>query len=186
SSDVCSSDLFTKGAEAAKNSAEEQEVAAEATESAQRSVADAYRNAAQPAQNGAESIERAEKGVQRAQENATRAQEDLNRAREDAIERIEDMNLALKGSEIDERTAMLAVDRARRRLQRGDFKGPDADLERRGAQIDYDQAVQRLAEVRESNADLRKETEEANRLGVEGFQQVVAAKNRIVEADEAV
>jgi len=179
-------DAFTKGAEAAKNSAEEQEVAAEATESAQRSVADAYRNAAQTAQNGAESIERAEKGVQRAQENATRAQEDLNRAREDAIERIEDMNLALKGSEIDERSAMLAVDRARRRLQRGDFKGPDADLERRGAQIDYDQAVQRLAEVRESNADLRKETEEANRLGVEGFQQVVAAKNRIVEADEAV
>ncbi|MGN5238071.1 hypothetical protein [Rhodococcus sp. SJ-3] len=178
-------DAVTAGSEAFKNSAEEQEATAEAVERAQQSVADAYENAAITAENGAESIERAEEGVQRAQENSVRAQKDLNRAREDAVERIEDLNLALKGSAIDERSAMLALDRARRRLQRNDFTGPDADLERRGAQIDYDQAVQRLAEIRERNGDLRKETEEANRLGVEGSEQVVAAKERVVEADQA-
>lgn len=176
-------DAITAGADAAEEAGDEQEAYAKKVEQAQRGVADAQKDAAKTAEQGAESIRRAEKNVQSAQKDSVRAQEDLTRARKDAQEQIEDLNLALRGSALDEESAVLAVERARRRLQSGDFTGPDADLDRRDADLSYRQSIQRLAEVRERNNDLRQETEAATRAGVEGSEQVVEAKERVADAD---
>ncbi|CDZ89059.1 hypothetical protein ACQR3W_22075 [Rhodococcus ruber] len=167
----------------AASNAKKQTDAARQVEDAQRDVGDAYDNAAQTAKDGARQIASAERGVQDAQKRSKAAQEDLTRARKDALEQIEDLNLALKGSAIDEEDALIAVERARERLAN---LGKDGDqvtiLDRREAENNLRGALQRVDEVRERNADLRKETEAANKAGVEGSQQVVAAKEGVAEA----
>ncbi|GAA4474182.1 hypothetical protein GCM10023094_09300 [Rhodococcus olei] len=179
-------DALKAGFDQAKDSGEEAEKSAKAAVKAQRGVDDARKQAARTADQGAESIRRAEKGVQSAQADSVRAQEDLTRARKDAKEQIEDLNLALKGSAVDEESAIIAVERAAERIRNlGKDGDPVSGLDRREAKNDYDQAVQRLAEVRERNADLRQETQAATLAGVEGSEQVVAAKEKVTAAADA-
>lgn len=179
-------DAITKGFESAKDGGEEAEKAAKAAGKAQRTLDDARKQAARTAEQGAESIRQAEKGVQSAQADSVRAQEDLTRARKDAKEQIEDLNLALKGSALDEEDAIIAVERAAERIRNlGKDGDPVSGLDRREANNDYKQAVQRLAEVRERNNDLRLETEAATAAGVEGSEQVVAAKEKVTAAADA-
>lgn len=170
----------SKDAEAA---AEKQSAAARQVEDAQRGLGDAYNNAAQTAKDGNRQIAQAERQVQDAQERTKDAQQDLTRARKDALEQIEDMNLALKGSAISEEDALIAVERARERLANlGKDGDPVTGLDRREAENNLRGALQRVDEVRERNADLRKEAEAANKAGVEGSSQVVAAKKAVADA----
>lgn len=186
-------DAFDAGAEAAKNSAEEQAQSAKAVASAQRGVeqaqqgvADAYENAARTAEQSAEAIEQSERQVADAHKNTQRAQEDLTRARKAAAEQIEDLNLALKGSALDEESAALALERARQRLGETMMDPKATWLDRREADLAVRQAKQRLDEVQERNKDLQEQTAEANRLGIEGAEGVVAAKERAADADQAL
>ncbi len=177
------------GKDAEKN-AKKQAQAAKQVESAQRGVADAQRNvedayddAAQAAKDGARQIVDAERRVQDSQKRSKQAQEDLTRARKDALEQIEDLNLALKGSAIDEEDALIAVERAKERLRDlGKDGEPVTLLDVREAQNNVRGAVQRLDEVRERNKDLRDETIEANKAGVEGSERVVSAKEAVADA----
>ncbi|OHD15058.1 MAG: hypothetical protein A2Y38_25950 [Spirochaetes bacterium GWB1_59_5] len=186
-------DAFKAAGEASASSAKDaaanakkQADAARQVEDAERDVADARDNAAQTAKDGARQIAQAERQVQDAQERTKDAQEDLTRARKDAKEQIEDMNLALKGSAIDEEDALIALERARERLaELGKDGQPVTMLDRREAENNVRQAQQRIDEVRERNNDLRLETEAANKAGVEGAAQVVAAKEGVADAIQA-
>lgn len=186
-------DAFKAAAESAKatskeaeQSAKAQRAAARQVEDAERAVGDARENAAQTAKDGARQIQQAERQVQDAQKRSKDAQEDLTRARKDALEQIEDLNLALKGSAIDEEDALIAVERARERLRDlGKDGEPVSALDVREAQNNVRGALQRLDEVRERNVDLRNETTEANKAGVEGSQQVVTAKEAVADATRA-
>ncbi|WP_016691459.1 hypothetical protein, partial [Rhodococcus rhodochrous] len=170
----------------AERSAKAQRSAARQVEDAERAVGDARENAAQTAKDGARQIQQAERQVQDAQKRSKDAQEDLTRARKDALEQIEDLNLALKGSAIDEEDALIAVERAKERLRElGKDGQPVTLLDVREAQNNVHGAIQRLDEVRERNKDLRDETVEANKVGVEGSRQVVAAKEAVAEATQS-
>ena len=172
-------DAAKNGAKAAKEAAAN----AKAQASAQKAVASAARGV-ETAQDG---IARAERGVQQAQKRSLNAQKALTRARKDAKEQIEDLNLSLKGSAIDERSAVAAVKRAEQQLRElGKDGQPVTALDLEEAVIGVDEAKQRLDEVRERNGDLRDETEAANKAGIEGSEQVVAAKEAVADADQGV
>ncbi|WP_430332737.1 hypothetical protein [Rhodococcus sp. ACT016] len=178
-------DAFEKGSEAAKNSAEEQEASAKAIEQAQRGVADAQKAVARTAEQGADAVSRAERGVADTQKASQRAQEDLTRARKDAQAQIEDLNLALKAASLSEEDAELSLREAAKRMREVQIDPRAGRDERDRANLSYRQAIQRLAEVRARNGDLQREAEQANQAGVEGAENVVAAKERIAEADQA-
>ncbi|MBI3226633.1 MAG: hypothetical protein HYZ39_16425 [Mycolicibacterium cosmeticum] len=135
----------------------------------------------------ARQIEQAEKGVERAKRDSRDAERDLTRARKDAAEQIEDLNLALRGSALSERDAQLSLLEARRDLQNIGKDGQPVDmLDRERAVLRVQEAEQRLAETQESNGDLAEKAADANRLGVEGADGVVSAKQRVADANQAI
>lgn len=129
---------------------------------------------------GAERVAAAERTLADAQRDARQALADLNRERVDAKERIEDLNLSLKGAALSEQEAVLAIARAQQRLSESKKKG---GLDYREDVLNLQQAKLRLEEVRERNADLRREAAAASKAGVEGDEQVIAAKGRLSEAN---
>lgn len=131
-----------------------------------------------------DAVARSAKGVESAQRGRTAAQETLNRALKEAKERLEDLALAEKGALLDERSAILGVERAQERLANMP-KGSTA-LDYKEAVLGLDEAKQRLEEVKERNGDLKEEIADANTKGVEGADAVVNAKQGIVEADEQI
>lgn len=173
-------DAFKAGSKAAEDASKDAAAASKAQATAQKQVESAARGVA-TAQAG---VVRAERGVADAQKASERAQEKLTDARKDAVEQIEDLNLALKGSSLDERDAELALERAQQRLQELGRDGqPVTVLDYKEAVLGVDQAKQRIDEVRERNADLRTETDAANKAGVEGSKQVVDAQESVADAD---
>ncbi|WP_155288357.1 lytic transglycosylase domain-containing protein [Rhodococcoides fascians] len=173
-------DAFKAGSKAAEDASKDAAAASKAQAAAQKQVESAARGVA-TAQAG---VVRAERGVADAQKASERAQEKLTDARKDAVEQIEDLNLALKGSSLDERDAELALRRAQQRLQElGKDGQPVTALDFEEAILGVDQAKQRIDEVRERNADLRTETDAANKAGVEGSKQVVDAQESVADAD---
>ena len=168
-------DAITAGKEATANASAEAASAAASVAAANRGIADAI-----------DGVTTAEKAQRRAVESAEDAQKDLTRARKQATEQIEDMNLALRGSALDEEDAILSVERAAERLRNLGQDGPVSALDRREADLAYRQSLLRLEQVRESNADQREEAAQMQKDGIEGSDLVVQAKRRIVDADEAV
>lgn len=135
----------------------------------------------------ARQIESAEKAVARAKRDAEDAEKDLTRARRDATEQIEDMRLALTGAALSEKDAQLALLEAQRDLGNLGKDGQSFDMiDREQAILRVEQAEQRLAEIQESNGDLRIEAAEQEAKGVEGSDEVVAAKRRVEDANAAV
>lgn len=168
---------------AATQEAKARAAAAKGVESAQRGV----ENAAKGVERAERGVVTAERGVQDAQKASVRAQQALTDARKDAQEQIEDLNLALKGSSLDERDAQLSLERAYERLRElGKDGQPVTALDYKEAVLGVDQAKQRIDEVRERNADLAEEAANANKAGVEGSTQVVAAQEAVADADQRV
>jgi len=156
-------------------------------ESAAERVAAAERRFSEVQADAARRVAEAQQRVVDAHEARRRALEDLDRAIERAIERQEDLALAVAGAALDEEAAELAVERARLRLEQISKEGSKAtDLERREADLAYRQALHRLAEVRERNEDLAKEKAEADRKGIKGADEVVAAQKRVEDATKAI
>ncbi|MEV0996773.1 hypothetical protein [Nonomuraea sp. NPDC050202] len=186
-------------AERTADAKEAAEAAAEAIVEAEQRVADAVAavgdararvgevaaQAAERQEDAAYRVEQAERRYAEAQRASQRATEALNDARRAAKERLEDLELAVRGGALDEEGAALAVERAKQRLDKVVADPFAKDLDKKEADLAYRQALQRLAEVRERNGDLAEEQAEANAKGVEGSDQVTAAKERIAAAAQA-
>lgn len=142
-------------------------------EASERSLAAAHRG-----------VEAAELRLAEAQKRAQQAQTAISRAREDAVESIEDLNRSLRGAQLAEEDAALGVEEALRALNAAQLTGNIPDIRR--ADLAYRQALQTLEESRDTTEDLSKETEDANRKGVEGSQQVQDAYRDQEEALQAV
>jgi hypothetical protein len=142
-------------------------------EASERSLAAAHRG-----------VEAAELRLAEAQKRARQAQAAISRAREEAVESIEDLNRSLRGAQLAEEDAALGVEEALRALNEAQLTGNIPEIRR--ADLAYRQALQTLEESKDTTADLGKETEEANRKGVEGSQQVQDAYRDQEEALQAV
>ncbi|MGW0485789.1 hypothetical protein [Nonomuraea sp. NPDC003214] len=148
-------------------------------------VGEAAEAAAERQAQAARQVEMAERRVQQSQRATQRAQEDLNEARKQAKERLEDLQLALRGGALDEEGAQIGIERALERLKKVNADPFASDLDKREAALNYKQALLRLDEVKERNQDLAEEKADSDARGIEGSKEVEAAKERLSDAIQA-
>ncbi|MFI8976920.1 transglycosylase SLT domain-containing protein [Nocardia asteroides] len=168
-------------------SASERQAAMRRERDALESLADTRTSAERTYVSGQRSIATAERSVQTALQSSERAQESLNAARKSAVDRIRDLNDALRGTALDERGAQLAIRRADQNL---------ADLYKSGSgatELDIleaiqarDEAIFNLDQVQRNNAKTRAAAAEANKKGIEGDEGVVSAKQAVADAQQDI
>lgn len=129
-------------------------------------------------------LTQAEKGLRKAQADSLRGQQRLNEERRLAVRRLRDVNDELQMSAFDENAARFAVERARRAIGEAYAEGDALDVSE--ARNNYDIAVEQLDQMVKKNADLKDDVEAANKAGIEGDKQVVAAKEDIIASEEAI
>ncbi|MDT7847188.1 hypothetical protein [Streptomyces justiciae] len=153
---------------------------------AQRALADAQVQAAQRVKDAQEQVAEAERDLADAQREARAVQAELNDARQDAARALEDMNQQLAGSRLDEREAVLQLEEAEKKLKEAQAKpGTDPkDLEE--LEIRYERAKLNLQQQQTETKRLEADTAKANKAGIEGSDQVLAAKKRISDANRDV
>ncbi|MFD8739408.1 hypothetical protein ACFV06_31480 [Streptomyces sp. NPDC059618] len=168
--------------------------AAQARVQAARQIADAQQNlkntvsdVAEANRRAIESVESAERDLADAQRAAKQAQQDLTQARKDAAQELEDLNARLADAQLDQRQKVLDLQDAEQNLAAVKAKGAAASAEDLAkAQLQYDKAVQALAEQQTETARLQEQTDTANAAGVEGSKTVTDAKQKISDANQDV
>ncbi|MEV6219802.1 hypothetical protein [Nocardia sp. NPDC051833] len=173
-------DAFDAAKKVSDGAAKQAESQAKAVASAQKQAESAARGVAS-AQRGVTS---AEKGVRSAQKESLAAQKALTTARKDARKELEDLNRQLRRTKLDEQGAALSVAEAQEDLNEVLRDSSSTATERARAQYNLDKALQDQEDTLRNSAELAEKTTEANAKGVEGSDQVVAAKERVSEAAE--
>jgi hypothetical protein len=130
-------------------------------------------------------IEAAEKTLASAQRSAQDAQDNLRRAREHAADQLQELALAERGASLSVEDATIGLERAKERLAAAQQQGATG-LDLQEAQLGVKQAALAVDEAKHNYADLAKEAEHANKVGVEGSDEVVAAKRQEADAAQAV
>ncbi|GII89618.1 hypothetical protein Ssi03_76080 [Sphaerisporangium siamense] len=173
-----------EGVEEARRRADE--VAADSA----RSIEDSARRVADTQAEAAAREVAASRRVQDSHARTVEAVKDLEAAYASARRRVEELSDAQAEGATDEESAQIALARAleRRdellaRRKAGDIEVSDLDL--REAENSLERAEQGLRRVQKRNTELAAEIEQANRDGIEGSAEVVAAKGRIAEAQQA-
>lgn len=127
-----------------------------------------------------DAVAAATRRLELAQRSAVDAQRDLNDARAEAARRLADVSRELAAANLDERQAVLGVERARQRLRESRTSGDR--LDRREAQLGLEQSVQTLEDVRLRIQDLKAEEADRSAKGVEGSDEVQEALQRQSDA----
>jgi len=170
-------DQHSKAAEAARSQAQ----------AAGNSLASAYRNAQTTAENGLRQIAQAEERARQAARTHAREVEKLPEAYRDARRELEDYQAKLRRAPLNQRSADLAVARARQRIaDMATDDQPDSALDYAEAYHDLEEAELRRQEVMEENNRLQEDANEAFAKGVEGADAVVSAKQRVQDAEESL
>lgn len=184
-------DAVKAGMEAQKAAGKEAKAVAKAERdsarqivAAQRSLKQARQNVADTARNNAQMIRSANESVRDSEEALVDAHKAVAQARKDAQQQLEDYKESLQDLALQERGASLSVEEARRRLNET-LIDPGADsLAKAQAQLAYDEALDRLDDVRKEQSKTRKDAAEAKRKGVEGSDTVQDALDAERDATE--
>ncbi|KPC94463.1 hypothetical protein ADL27_14310, partial [Streptomyces sp. NRRL F-6602] len=132
-------------------------------------------------------VARAEESLADAQKGARQAQQDLTQARKDAAAELEELGDRLVDAQLSERDATLDVQEAQEKLRATQAVGSKATLlEQQRAQLQLDQATQRLKEQKQETKDLAAQKKAADKAGVEGSDTVRSAQERLAAAQETV
>ncbi|KPG47288.1 hypothetical protein [Mycobacteroides immunogenum] len=118
-----------------------------------------------------------------AQRSLTDANRDYARSLKDSQRNLRDLNLEMKGARLSEAEARLNLREAQ--AEEANTAGKSA-LQRQRDNLNVQQSYQRLQEVLNRNNDLAQDAAEANAKGVRGADTVVAALERIKNAQEGV
>lgn len=121
-----------------------------------------------------------------AEKNARQAREDLTRAQEDARRAQEDLNISVKEGLLSQRAAALDLIDARAQLAATMADPRASEMEQKRAQLAYDQAKQRVESLAVRQKRLETDKAAADKAGVDGSQQVLAAREQIAMADRRV
>ncbi|MFG3710881.1 hypothetical protein [Micromonospora sp. NPDC047730] len=179
------------------NNADSARRAAQAVADAERAVADARREAAEStraalerakdeARAYAERQADAERTLARAQVDAREAREALTAAYRDAVSALADLDSAVKKNALDQRAATLEVKKAKEELDKVLLNPRATEEEREQARITYERRLLQIEDLKRQGKELADQQAEANRKGVKGSDEVVAAQERIAAADERV
>ncbi|MBP2704393.1 hypothetical protein JOL79_11270 [Microbispora sp. RL4-1S] len=158
--------------------------AQDAVRQAQQQVADAVEQAASRQESAARRIEDAERGVADSHRATQRAVEDLTRAREEAQQKLEDLALATEGGALAEERARISLARAQSDLAKANVNPATSQIDKQDAALRVREAEFALKSVQARNAQLAKEQADANAKGVEGSDQVRAAKDNVASATQ--
>ena len=120
----------------------------------------------------------------RANDRLTEAEERLTKARDAAAESLQQLNFDAEDAAISEKKAAIELEKARETLARVQDLPPNSRA-RREAELAYQEADLNMRRAKDTNADLAKETEKRNKLGVEGSEEVVDATKAVQEAVDA-
>jgi hypothetical protein len=155
---------------------------AEAVRNARQSLADAERTAAEQIAAAARQVSDAEYNAAQADVAAASAQERLNQAREqaardleDAANRQEDAELGLRQAQLDAADALTHYNQVM-----ADATATDEDRAR--AQLDLDQANQRVVEAQQEVTRATEDNTKAQADGVNGAQAVIDATKAVADA----
>ncbi|HEY9523705.1 MAG TPA: hypothetical protein VIR33_10730, partial [Thermopolyspora sp.] len=129
-------------------------------------------------------LEQAERRVTDAQKTVKDAQADLTQARRDARRALEDLTLSVKDAALAEEDAALSVEEARQRLAEVQADPKASDLERRRAELNYREAIQRLEDQRVHTKRLQQDKAAADKAGIEGSDQVKSAADKLAKAQQ--
>ncbi len=144
----------------------------------------AARNTAEQEHQAAQRIKSATRALTDAKRAEREAIADVNRARLSEIERLKDLDAAIKGGAISEKEAALDLQEAKLAIQNMDAGMSNEDKQRLQnrldrAQLEYDETVRR-------NRGLAEERRKADKVGIEGSDQVQEALKRQAAAHEQV
>lgn len=140
--------------------------------------------AGKQAEAAAKAIEAAEWSLTQAKRSAAQASKDLTKARIDEKERLEDLSLSLRGQRFAEADAAKALREAEDKLAAAKAYGSQEGIKQ--AQDELDRAKYAYDVEHEKLLDLQEEQKKADKQGIEGSDQVVAAKDRVRDANEQV
>ena len=160
--------------------------AADQVRSAEVSLANARQTAADGGRRALQAVADAQRDLTRAEREALDVRRELTEAQEDARRQIEDLNASVEENALSQRQANLDVARAKTEMDRVLADPRATDAMREQARISYEREVLQIEDLQRRGSRLREDTAQANRAGVEGSEQVRAARSRIVRADEQV
>ncbi|WP_328314137.1 hypothetical protein OG432_30350 [Streptomyces sp. NBC_00442] len=160
---------------------------------AQQALASAHRAAAYQIQNAQDQVKQAERGVvdaekslADAQKSARQAQLDLTAARKAAAQQLEDLANSYTDAQLSQRDATLSLAEAQDALKKSLADPKATVLQRKEAQLAYDQAVQRLKEQTTATQRLKDQQTAAAKSGVEGTDIVRQAQDKLAQAQRTV
>lgn len=158
---------------------------ADQVRSAVASLANTRANAAESARKAAESIANAERTLAGAQRDSLAAQKALTTAREEAKQALEDLGSQVAGNALDIRRANLELADTQKALAAVQSLPVD-NRARVEAQLAYDEAKQHLSDLTVRQGRLATEKAAADKAGIDGSKQVLAAQKTIADAQEKV
>jgi hypothetical protein len=160
--------------------------AADGVRSAERSLANTRSQVAESNRRAAQQVTDAERELTQAQRDARSVVLELDAARQQASRRLTDLNANVKENALSQRQANLDVAEAKRALDKV-LSDPKATVEQREqAQITYDRQVLQQEDLQRRGKELAADAKAANKAGVEGSREVLAARDRISQANQRV
>lgn len=145
-------------------------------------VSDAFKEQTEQANTAGAAAVNNSRQIADAQRGILQAQKDLIKAREDELERIQDIRRELIAARVSEKRAIDNVLKAEYALQQARRTGtPRAVIE---AQLALEEANAELDAAKDKTQDLAKENAKADKVGVEGSDQVLRAKEALRDAED--
>ncbi len=160
--------------------------AQDAVASAERSLANTRANAADSQRRAAEAVTTAQQSLTQAEHAALLAEQDLTRARESARRAMEDLATQVADGTLSQRQAQIDLTKAELNLQAVRANPASSQLARQEAQLQYDQAKQQITDLGIRQQRAQQDLATAQRQGVNGSQQVVAAQDRVTQSQDQV
>lgn len=136
--------------------------------------------------NALSGVNSAQRALGRAERDRKKAVDDLVKAQERAKRQLEDMAISVKDNALAQRQAKLDEAEAKRELDKVLADKNASEEEREQARITFEERTLQLERLGLQQGRLKKDTEEANKKGVQGSDEVRAAQERILDATESV
>ena len=162
-------------------------------EDATRSVQDAVEDLARvrrdegvAAREAARAVSDAQRDVTRSEVDAADARRTLNEAIRQAREDLDDLTTTLERNSQDQQKATTEQMAALNELNALKANPRATEVELRRAQDAYNEQSVRLDELRDKRKEINAEQEKQARLGIEGDSKVIAARDRVANADQRV
>ena len=114
-----------------------------------------------------------------AQRDARQAQRDLNTARQTAIQDLKDLQRQTEDMALSQRGAALAVEQEKKDLDQTLADPTATNLQRRQAQLAYDESVQHQKDLGDKALELAAKKSAADKAGVDGSKTVQEAQQKV-------